>query len=330
MHPRSTTCRLVLLDAHAILHRAYHALPEFANSKGEPTGALYGLAAMLIKIIADLRPDYLAAAYDLPKPTFRHEAYEDYKAGRAKADDALVSQMKRSREVFAAFGIPIYDKEGFEADDILGTIVKQIQDSRPNVTGGQARFKIQVEIIIAYGDMDTLQLVTNASRRPDGSRGGGASVRVFTLRKGMQDTVLYNEERVKERFGFGPELLPDFKGLSGDPSDNIKGIAGIGEKTATELIMKFGTIEDMYNTLSKNRGKLTESGIKERVVGLLEKGREDAEFSKLLATIRRDAPIAFVPSDRDLPKWSASLLERTSTGQTQKTIPLALHFTWVK
>src|SRR3989344_2991923 len=117
--------KLVLLDAHAILHRAYHALPEFSSSKGEPTGALYGLALMLIKIISDLSPDYLVACYDLPQPTYRHEAYKDYKAGRAKAEPELITQMKRSRDIFEAFNIPIYDRPGFEADDILGTIVEK-------------------------------------------------------------------------------------------------------------------------------------------------------------------------------------------------------------
>ncbi len=272
--------RLVLFDAHAILHRAYHALPEFTNSKGEPTGALYGLASMLIKIIADLKPDYMAAAYDLPKPTFRHEAYKDYKAGRAKADDALISQMKRSREVFEALGIPLYDKEGFEADDILGTIVEQLQK------------KANLQIVIASGDIDTLQLVNDKR------------VQVYTLKKGINDTILYDEEKVKERFGFGPELLPDFKGLKGDPSDNIKGIAGIGDKTATELIVKFGSLEEIYKKLKKESKEFEKTGIKPRVIGLLEKGREDAEFSKILATIRHDVPIDFA-----LPKtvWRKSV-----------------------
>src|SRR6185503_15854305 len=118
--------RLVLLDAHAILHRAYHALPDFSSSKGEPTGALYGLLAMLIKIIDDLKPDYVVACYDLPGPTFRNDVYKDYKAGRVKAEDDLVAQIKRSRDIFKAFDIPIYDKPGFEADDMLGTIVEQL------------------------------------------------------------------------------------------------------------------------------------------------------------------------------------------------------------
>lgn len=264
--------RLVLIDAHAILHRAYHALPQFSNSRGEPTGGLYGLSAMLIKIIGTFKPDYIVAAYDLPKPTFRHEAYKEYKDGRAKADDALVSQMKRSREIFDVFNIPIYDKEGFEADDVLGTIVHQLKTTN---------HKLPTDIIIASGDMDTLQLV-------DDKR-----VQVFTLKKGINDTILYDEEAVKTRFGFGPELLPDFKGLRGDPSDNIKGIAGIGEKTATDLILKFGSIEDIYKTLKKGEEKLSKEGVKSRTIELLKTGKEEAEFSKVLATIRRDVPIKF-------------------------------------
>src|SRR3989344_7282688 len=138
---------LILLDAHAIIHRAYHALPDFVSSKGEPTGALFGLSTMLVRIIKELKPDYLAACYDLPQPTFRHEAYDAYKQGRAKTDDALVTQLKRSREVFAAFHIPCYEAPGFEADDILGTVVEQFKKNK------------DVRIIIASGDMDTLQLV---------------------------------------------------------------------------------------------------------------------------------------------------------------------------
>ena len=274
---KERTRRLVLIDAHAILHRAYHALPEFHNSKGEPTGGLYGLAAMLIKIIADLKPDYIAAAYDLPKPTFRHKAYKEYKEGRAKADEALISQMKRSRDVFIAFGIPIYDREGFEADDILGTIVEQVKIKNSKLKPRND----YVDIIIASGDMDTLQLV-------DGTR-----VQVYTLKKGINDTILYDEEKVKERYGFGPALLPDFKGLKGDPSDNIKGVKGIGDKTATELIQKFGAIEDIYKALKKDKGAFEKKGIKARTVSLLDGGMEDAEFSKILGTIRRDVPIAF-------------------------------------
>ncbi len=261
--------RIVLLDSHAILHRAYHALPEFSSPSGEPTGAIYGLTAMLLKIVHDLKPDYIIAAYDLPKPTYRHEAFKEYKAHREKTDDGLVAQIERSRDVFAALGIPIYQHEGFEADDILGTLVAKLK-------------KEPLDVIIASGDMDTLQLV-------DDER-----VRVFTLRKGIQDTVLYGEKDVIARFGFGPELLPDFKGLRGDPSDNIPGIKGIGEKTATTLITAFGGIQKIYTALKKNPEAFTKAGITPRIRTLLEEGKEEAEFSKLLATIRRDAPIDFV------------------------------------
>lgn len=259
--------RLILLDSHAIIHRAYHGMPDFATSKGEPTGGLYGLCTMLFSAIEKLKPDYIVAAYDLPKPTHRHEAYKDYKAGRAKTDDALVTQIIRSREIFNALHIPIYDKEGFEADDILGTIVeKTLKDKN-------------IEVIIASGDMDTLQLVSDKK------------VQVYTLKKGIKDTIIYDEKAVRERFGFGPELLPDYKGLRGDPSDNIIGIKGIGEKTATILITKFGGIEGIYKALKKDKEQFIEAGITPRIIELLENGKEDAEFSKVLATIRRDAPI---------------------------------------
>ncbi len=269
-----TKKRLVLLDAHAIIHRAYHAMPEFSNSAGEPTGALYGICAMLMKIVSDLKPDYIVACYDLPQKTFRHEAYAAYKGTRMKADDNLVSQINRSREIFTAFNIPMYDAPGFEADDILGTIAEQLKADK------------NTDIVIASGDMDTLQLV-------DDKR-----VRVFTLKKGLNDTVTYDEDAVMARFGFGPKLLPDYKGLRGDPSDNIVGIAGIGEKTATDLIVSFGSIEDIYKKLKKDESAVA-AVVKPRIVELLKAGEEEALFSKTLATIRRDAPITFVLPEKE-------------------------------
>jgi DNA polymerase-1 len=274
--------RLILLDTHAILHRAYHALPEFTSSKGEPTGAIYGLVAMLLKIIADLKPDYIVACYDLPGPTYRHEAYAEYKGTRKETEGDLVAQIKRSSDVFDAFSIPMYSKAGFEADDILGTIVEQLKKEK------------DADIIIASGDMDTLQLVDDEK------------VQVYTLKKGINDTILYNEEKVMERFGFAPKLLPDYKGLRGDPSDNIIGIKGIGEKTASTLIQKFGTIEDIYKALKKNPETVKKAGITDRIVGLLTEGEEEAEFSKMLATIRRDAPIKFVWPEK---VWRETLSE---------------------
>jgi len=261
--------RLVLIDAHAIIHRAYHALPDFSSSKGEPTGALYGLSAMLIKIIQELKPDYISACYDLPEPTHRHEVFEDYKASRAKTDDNLILQLEKSKKVFEGFGIPIYEMVGFEADDILGTIVELTKNDE------------HIEVIIASGDLDTLQLIS------------GKKVQVYTLKKGISDTIMYDEERVKERFGFGPELVPDYKGLRGDPSDNIPGVKGVGEKTATELILSFGSVEDIYKELKKNEASFEKKGFKPRVIKLLKEGEDDAFFSKMIATIRKDAPISF-------------------------------------
>ncbi|MEO6536373.1 MAG: DNA polymerase [Candidatus Paceibacterota bacterium] len=261
--------RLILLDAHAIIHRAYHALPDFQSPAGEPTGALYGLSSMLLRIIQDLKPDYIASCYDLPKPTMRHEAYAGYKATRMKTDDALSTQLNTSRNVFKAFSIPIYEREGFEADDILGTICHLLKDDP------------DIEIIIASGDMDTLQLVEKSR------------VKVYTLKKGLNDIIMYDAAAVLERYGFGPALVPDYKGLRGDPSDNIIGIPGIGEKTATTLIQEFGSIEKIYKTLKKDEKPFLEKGIKPRIVGLLKEHEEDAIFSKMLATIREDAPIAF-------------------------------------
>jgi DNA polymerase-1 len=232
---------LVLLDVHAILHRAYHALPEFESSKGEPTGALYGLCTFLIKLFKDLKPDYIIACYDLPGPTMRHEAYDNYKAGRKEIDKALIKQLESSKEVFKALHIPMYSSPGFEADDILGTIVEKLKNNK------------DINVVIASGDMDTMQLINDDK------------VTVYTLKKGIKDTIIYNEKAVEERFGFGPEHLTDYKGLRGDPSDNIIGIPGIGEKTAQELIVNFGSIEDIYKKLKKDEKAFEKVGIKKRI-----------------------------------------------------------------
>ncbi len=273
---------LVILDAHAILHRAYHALPDFSSPTGEPTGALYGVVTMLLKIIEEFKPEYIVACYDLPEATYRHTAFEGYKAGRSKTDESLVAQIERSRDIFAAFGIQIFERPGFEADDLLGSIA--------HLTKAQKNLKV----IIASGDMDTLQCV-------DKKR-----VQVYTLKKGIKDTILYDEATVKDRYGFGPVHVPDYKGLRGDTSDNIPGIVGIGEKTATILISHFGSIEKMYKVLLKDEAPFKELGITPRMINLLKEGKEDAEFSKMLATIRVDALESFAVEET---RWR----ERAST-----------------
>ncbi len=269
---------LVLLDAHAILHRAYHALPDFRSTTGEPTGALYGFCTFLMKMIKDLKPDYVAGCYDLPEPTLRHEVYADYKGTRKETDQDLKVQLERSKDICRAFNIPIYSSPGFEADDMLGTIVEQTKNDK------------HLHIIIASGDMDTMQLVR------------GDEVQVYTLKKGIKETIVYDELAVLERFGFGPKLLPDYKGLRGDASDNIIGISGIGEKTAEILIKTFGTIEEMYKKLEAGSWNLDEAkkiGITKGILEKLKNGKEEALFSKMLATIRRDAPVHFVIPEQE-------------------------------
>ena len=261
---------LVLLDTHALIHRAYHALPKFVSKNtGEPTGALYGLSTMLLKVIRELKPDYIVAAFDRAEPTFRHDAYDGYKAQRPEAEKDLVRQLIRAHDIVGAFGIPILDAVGFEADDVLGTIIEALRRNPP--AGG-------LKTIIVSGDMDTLQLVE------------GEKVVVFTLRKGIEDTMIYDEKKVEERFGFGPKFITDFKGLKGDPSDNIMGVRGIGEKTATDIIKQFGTIENLYKKLESGNaaGKL-----KDKTIQLLKEHKKDAFFSKTLAIIRKDAPVKF-------------------------------------
>ena len=255
---------------------------------------------MLIKIFNDLSPDYVVACYDVPSPTHRHDVYEAYKGTRKKIDDALIAQLIRSKDIFKALDIPIYEAKGFEADDVLGTIVERLKDDQ------------SIEIVIASGDMDTLQLVS------------GRKVRAYTLRKGINDTILYDEDAVRARFGFGPELLPDYKGLRGDPSDNIIGVPGIGEKTGTEIIQKFGSIEEIFEKIKatektgakkaseKTAGSdLLGGAIKERTLELLRTHEEEARFSKMLATIRRDAPIDFVIPEKS---WREAIdLEKVKT-----------------
>lgn len=266
---KSTQKTIVLLDAHAILHRGYHAMAHFATRDGKPTGALYGFITMVLKIYEDIKPDQIAACFDLPKPTFRHISYDGYKAGRQKTDDALITQIQEAYGLCKALSIPIYEEEGFEADDLLGTLSEQLKKEE------------NTRIIIASGDMDTFQLID------------GEKVTVYTLKKG-NETALFTTDSVVARYGFPPKHIPDYKGLAGDPSDNIIGIKGIGDKTATELIKKYGCIEEIYDVLKKDRNILLEEGFKERIVKLLEEGEEEALFSKTLATIRRDATSTYV------------------------------------
>lgn len=286
--------RLILIDAHAIIHRAYHALPPFTTPAGEPSGAVYGFSTILLRILRELKPDYIAAAFDLPGPTFRHTAYERYKSNRPETPSDLAGQFIKTEELLEAFGIIVFKKPGFEADDIIGTIVEKVSKSRRDIgiptslskNKNSASGQKDLETIIVTGDTDALQLV-------------GPQVKVYAMKKGITETIIYDEDAVYERYGFKPSQLVDYKGLKGDPSDNIPGVKGIGEKTATDLIKFFGTIENLYKALKKGLPAQTggaqagDKKISETVAAKLRQGEEEARFSKELATINTEVPIEF-------------------------------------
>jgi len=262
--------KFILIDAHALIHRAYHALPPLTTKSGELVNAVFGFASVLIKVINEFKPDYIAAAFDLPEPTFRHKEYKEYKATRPEAPPDLYIQIPRVREILKAFEIPIYEKIGYEADDIIGTISKKLIGR-------------DIEVLILTGDMDTLQLVSGPPAR-------AGNIKVYTPKRGLSDPVIYDEKKVEERFkGLKPGQLNDFKGLKGDPSDNISGVKGIGEKTAISLLNRYKTIEKLYEAIEK--GKIT--GLSNSVMEKLKAGKESAFFSKKLVTLYQNVPINF-------------------------------------
>jgi DNA polymerase-1 len=250
---------LVLLDSNALIHRAYHALPPLTNKEGQLTNAVYGYALTLFSVLEKIKPGYIVATFDLEGPTFRHEQYKEYKATRKKADDELYAQIPMVKEMLQAFNIPIYEKKGFEADDIIGTIVRD-----EKINDG-------IEKMIVTGDMDALQLVNE-------------NTKVFTLRKGITDTVIYDIERVKDRYNLSPIQIIDYKSLKGDPSDNIPGVKGVGDKTTTELLLEYETLDGIYENIDK---------IKETVRKKLELDKKNAYMSYELAQIKTDVPIDF-------------------------------------
>jgi len=255
--------KFVIIDGNAIIHRAYHAIPPLTTQKGEMVNAVYGFLSMMLRVWKELKPEYLAVTFDMAGKTFRHERFVEYKATRVKADQELYDQIPLVHRAVEAFNIPIFERSGYEADDVIGTIVKdkKLKD---------------LDTYIVTGDKDTLQLVDK-------------NIKVFTLGRGMSDIIIYDEARVKERFGFGPIQMIDFKALAGDPSDNIPGVAGVGVKTATDLIKQFGDLKNILKEVkSDKREENTE--IRKGVWPKLENGAEDAKMSYELATIDCNVP----------------------------------------
>jgi DNA polymerase-1 len=259
--------KFIIIDGNALLHRAWHALPPLTTKTGELVNAVYGFTMVLLKVIKDLKPTHLAVTFDRRAPTFRHKMYKEYKATRIKQPQELYDQIPKIKEILTTFDIPIYEKDGYEADDIIATICDQKSIDNPETLS-----------VILTGDLDALQLV-------DGN------TEVLTLKKGVTDTFTYDERAVRERFSLAPKQLIDLKALRGDPSDNIPGIHGIGEKTAIEIIKEFGSIEDLYQAVDKNSPKLKK--IKDRYLNLIKDQRKMAFLSKKLVTLDHNSPIDF-------------------------------------
>lgn len=256
--------KLVLIDGNAILHRAYHAMPPLTTKKREPIGAVHGFVSMLLRVIQDLKPTHIAVAFDRKEPTFRHKEYEPYQAHRPEMDKDLAPQFDKAKEVIKAFGIPIYDKAGFEADDVIGTLARQ------------AEKKLE-EIIIVTGDKDILQLVSGKTK-------------VYLPIRGLSEAKLMGEKEVVEKMGVKPSQVDDYKALVGDPSDNYPGVPGIGPKTATKLLSEYKTVKNIYKNL-KN--------IPAQTAKKLEEGEESAKVSQRLAEIVTNVPVELDLRDAD-------------------------------
>lgn len=259
---------LILIDANALIHRSFHALPPLTTKKGEMVNGVYGFCLILLKMLKELKPDYVAAAFDLPEPTFRHLEYKEYKAHRPKTPEELKTQFVRVKEILTAFGVPIYEMAGFEADDVIAALTKQVEPEK------------DLKSIIVTGDLDLLQLVSDGK------------VAVYTLKKGISDTAIYDEQGVEKRFGLKPEQLVDFKALKGDPSDNIPGVPGIGEKTAAALLQEFEMLEGIYEAMEKKMAG-PKTALTPKLIGKLREFKEQAFLSKKLAQVRFDVPLKF-------------------------------------
>lgn len=251
--------KLMIVDANSLIHRAFHALPPFKTTKGELVNAVYGFYSILINILTRVNPDYIAICFDVKKKTFRHEIYKEYKGKRVKAPDELYAQFGRIKEILGILEFPIFEKEGFEADDVIATVSTKVEKDP------------DIDVYVVTSDKDALQLVNNQTF-------------VVSPAKGGTDNKTYNPEAVMERFGLTPDQIIDFKAIMGDSSDNIPGVVGIGEKGATNLLQKYQTLDGIYENLEEITGAI-HTKLKEQ--------KEGAYFSQKLVTLVHDVPIDF-------------------------------------
>ncbi len=256
--------KLLIIDGNALIHRSFHALPPtLTTKKGEMVNAVYGFTMVLIKALKEIKPEYVILTLDKKGPTFRHQVFKEYKAQRIKAPKELYQQISKVKAIANAFSIPIYSQKGYEADDLIGSICFQVGD--------------KAEKIILTGDLDVLQLVND-------------NTKVYTMHRGLSDHIIYDEAMVRQRFGLKPCQLVDFKALRGDPSDNIPGVRGVGEKTAITLLQHFGTLENVYSFLDKKSNKEPKF-LTARLRRLLLEHKQEAFLSKKLATIKTNLPL---------------------------------------
>src|SRR5213592_1846860 len=245
--------RIILVDSNSLIYRGYFAIPPLTTTKGELSNATFGFASILLKAIEEIKPQYIAAAFDLPQKTFRHERDATYKATRKPMPDELRPQFERCKQLLEAFGIPMYSLPGYEADDVIGALSRQAEAKG-------------LETIIVSGDLDPFQLVT-------------PRIKLMTTRQGFQNTVIYDEEMIRQRYGLRPDQMVDFKALKGDATDNIPGVPGVGDKTAAKLIAEHTNLEGVYADLSGYTPRLREA---------LAANKDQVFKSRELATIVTD------------------------------------------
>lgn len=266
--------KFVLIDGNAILHRAFHALPPLTNKSGVIVNAVYGFFSMFIKIIQDLRPEFVAVCFDKEKPTFRQQLFVGYQAQRPKMADDLAPQIGIVHDVLKKANIAIFEVDGYEADDLIGTIANQAQSAK--------RKAQDIEVIIVSGDRDMLQLVNS-------------HVKILAPVKGITEMILFDEAKVEEKYGIKSSQFIDYKSFVGDSSDNYPGVAGIGPKTARDLLQKYETFENLYQNLSS---------LPEKIGKKLATDAEQAALAKKLATIVTDAPIKLDLKECSINKFS--------------------------
>lgn len=258
---------MVIIDANSIIYRAFHALPPLTTKKGDLVNAVYGFLLVLLRVMKEFNPEFIVACFDTAAPTFRHKQFKEYKAQRPPVPESLSKQIPKVKEALDYFNIAVCAKEGFEADDLIGSISKKFSEKHKELS----------ETIIISGDSDMLQLVAGKTR-------------VCLLRTGVKDLVLYDAEKVREKYqGLMSEQIADFKALKGDPSDNIPGVSGIGEKTAIEILSRFGDLDKLYESLERNTSKA--DALKQRIKDLLWQDKEKAFLSRELARIKTDSPV---------------------------------------